>query len=130
MTSSSIINGFKYCGIFPFNPHSVLQKVSSTSIASPGNTIKHSSGVHGNVSQSHVPPTNTNVNTTVDTTTVVGQLPAASVSSITEKFTLDEEKQYRRRFEEGYDLSDKRYSLWLAVNNLPASTPVSEPLCY
>ena len=130
MTSSSIINGFKCCGIFPFNPRAVLKKISSTSIASPGNLIKYSSGVHGNVSHSHVPSTNTNVNTTVDTTTIVGQLPAASVSSITEmpSFTLDEEKQYIRRFEEGYDLSDEQYSLWLAVNNLPASTPACKPL--
>ena len=32
-------------------------------------------------------------------------------------FTLEQEKKYRRRYEEGFDLPDEQYEAWLKINH-------------
>ena len=126
MIPSSIINGFKYCGIYPFNPQAVLEKLTSTPIANPTNT-KPTGNCHADRTQS-LKATEVNFDTPANIATVIEESSDTTGSAEITSFTADEEIKYRRRFEEGYDLPDERYTLWLRLNHLTlASVPVGTP---
>jgi hypothetical protein len=89
MVPSNIVSGFRKCGVYPFNPDAIV--------------IDTSDGDHENATSGEA------------TDTAEEGLSGAEHSSVGEDdidFTL-EEYRFERRYEEGYDLHDPRYFVWL-----------------
>ena len=108
----SIINGFKYSGVYPLNPTVVLNKCPATSsiienddMIAPGDTHSNSSNAPGNTSCS------SNENSTDEESEA--------------DFTKEEEAKFAKRFEEGYDLHDPKYTSWLKINHPAATLPAT-----
>lgn len=91
MIPSSIINGFKYCGVHPFNPQIILDR-SKVTTAATSDSI--------NVSTT---PNSTRIESSLDTEDRQREIV----------FSLEEEAKFEKRYDEGYDLFDERYELWL-----------------
>jgi len=89
LVPANIVSGFKTCGVYPFNPKAVLDH-------NPCEMNKSNSQSSGS-------------------STSKGDSLNASGSSHRE-FTDEEESRFARRYREGYDLTDPRYSAWLKVN--------------
>ena len=100
MTPSNITNGFRKCGVYPFDPEAVKP---STTTTSPG-VLDDDSSDDGSEEDGD--------NDGEDS----GQKQPKSVV-----FTAEEEALFNRRFEEGFDIFDPRYHDWLK-NNHPEST--------
>ncbi len=109
MSISNIVSGFRWTGIYPFNPNAILDKLPQSTPdqmtasemidESPGNT--HDTTI-GAVEQSPQQPTQTPNDVT---------------------FTLDELELYNRRFENGFNIfTDKIYVAYLDQFH-PGSVP-------
>ena len=99
MVPSTIINGFKTCGIYPFNPKAVLDHDLCS--------IENSSSGDPDISKESVQDE---------------RLLNDGGTDLDVCFTNEEELQFTKRYEEGYDLYDTRYLLWLKQSH-PDSVP-------
>ena len=123
-TPAIICAGFRRAGIIPFDPERVMQRFpesddnESMDVVSPSNAMGESSEVTPEPSRensidgsSEVTPEPSSENSTSESSKVT-QAP----------FSKEEEELYCRRFEEGYDLHDDRYELWLSIVHPVEST--------
>ena len=99
MTMNNIISGFRYTGIFPFSRSAVL-KGSSCVVDEKGKqlSLPERTGLQYIPFYSPLKPTHT---------TPISARPIV--------FDADEMELYQKRFEEGYDLPDKRYQRWVKM---------------
>ena len=102
MIPSNIINGFKCCVIYPFNPKAVLDHdpccVSKRTDSSSQNSttpMEDCAGYHHASAESS------------------GNIEDAAVES----FTAEEEVLYNTRYAEGYNVHDPKYVAWLRINH-------------
>ena len=102
MFPGNIINGFKCCGIYPFNPKAVLDHdpCCASSRADSSSQI---------------------ITTPMEDSTDNDQASTESSSNIedaaVESFTSEEEILYTTRYNEGYNVYDPRYVAWLRTNH-------------
>ena len=108
----SIINGFKYSGVYPLNPTVVLNKCPATSTVTENNDMITLSGTHSNSSNA---PDNANCGSNENSTDEENEAD----------FTEEEEAKFANRFEEGYDLYDPKYISWLKINHPAATLPAT-----
>ena len=101
MTPSNITNGFRKCGVYPFDPEAVKPSTIS-------------SGLPDEESSDEDPEEDGENN---------GEEQEEAM------FTAEEEALFKQRFEEGFDIFDERYSAWLNVNH-PESTCNLYPRLY
>lgn len=92
-TMVNILSGFKKCGVFPFNPGEVTdrQLAPSKAVGKQHNVASDSSDCR----PEEVAPSNFS--------------PPL--------FSAEKESLYRKRFEEGYNVSDPEYIAWLRINH-------------
>ena len=102
MIPSNIINGFKCCGIYPFNPKAVLDhdpccasKRTDSSSQNSTTPMEDCAGYHHASAESS------------------GNVEDAAVES----FTAEEEVLYNTRYAEGYNVHDPKYVAWLRINH-------------
>ena len=108
MTITNVVNGFKTTGIFPFNPRQLIPE-KSIELSSPISLCRE---------------------------TGLKYIPLYSPSpslkyrpqSRTATFSEEEMIRYQRRFEEGYDIPDERYEMWLKLYHpvVRESTPLED----
>jgi len=113
---TNVIAGFKKSGVYPFNRDAVLKSTDNLSNISKANNwyAKKSLNFFYNVVHFLVgDKTSLDESSTV---TSVNQVPETVVSSDQPTFTLEQEQRYQRRYEEGFDLPDKRYEVWLKID--------------
>ncbi len=126
MSPAPIINGFKYCGVFPFDPEVVLRKCTSYTAAVSTNTgssdqaSKSTSTITSGEASNSTPGDAPNCS-------VANSFSSESVAPNSEEprdqtFTEEEERRFQIRFDENYDLYTPRYVAWLEVNH-PAALP-------
>ena len=97
--------------------------MTSTPIANPTNT-KPTGNCDADRTQS-LNTTEVNSDTPAKITTVVEESSDTTGSAeILHLYTADEEMKYRQQFEEGYDLPDERYTLWLRRNHLTSTSVI------
>ncbi len=102
-TPLNILGGFKKCGVYPINPGAVSDRQLAPSKA---------------ICPPKVPTSNPDVPMPASPPFAPGSPP----------FTSEQEALYERRFEEGYDLPDPSYMVWLKITHPEAavSAPCSE----
>ena len=86
MNINAIANGFKFCGVYPFNREIVLKRVSTNTVSASTSTplpTAIEAPSHDSDKENHI------------------------------QFTVEQEERFKRRLAEGYDLPDPEYELWL-----------------
>ena len=101
MMPSTIIHGFKTCGIFPYNPAAVLDH-------DPFSTEE------ADTEEIHPPPSE-NPNSPGSSTSKCSDLAASNDQSYT--FTPSEEELFSTRYAENFDLYCPKYNAWLKINH-------------
>jgi len=91
ISPETIINGFRVCGVSPFNPCVIMDK-------SPDNSGKKDTS--SSVQESH------------DCEQAGSQSTEAAIT-----FTAAEEQLFLKRYAEGYNIPDSKYISWLKVNH-------------
>ena len=154
MSMKNITSGFKTTGIYPFNPRALQPEVEKVSplfnpaslcektginyipLYSPHRKFRHSD-------HRHTIPNNKSVDSLPESPifspkstipVVPRSLDDSSFGDICNcsktSFTLEEIAIYQRRFDEGYDIPDERYELWLKQNkpthHMKESTPLED----
>ena len=121
LTPVNIMSGFKKCGIYPLDPGvvtdrqlapSTLFHSSSSPTSSPGNKPDTSS----DASSFNRPDTSPDASSVTRT------------SSVGRSDLSDRDLEYRKKYEEGYDIYTEDYLQWIHDNNLPSPTGSSPPL--
>ena len=105
MVPSNIISGFEKCGVYPFNPDAVV--VESNMTATEKNTPSDEER---------------------ESTSGEKVLEDNGEESAFFDFTLEEEMIFEWRYEEGYDLHDPHYLLWLQNYHPDASSATLPPV--
>ena len=105
MTMKAISNGFKHCGVYPFDRQIVLKRV---------------------VLESHS-TTTASVNLSQSKSTGKQEQNQADGGKEDPCFTVEQEERFRRHLEEGYDLPDQQYELWLQKTT---TIPCQQNLCH
>ena len=100
MVPGSIINGFKVCGVYPFNPKAVLDH---DPCALPKN-IQHKNKT-------------SEQECSVDQRVTLECKGNVDDDAVAEPFSPEEEALYARRYEEGYDVYDARYVSWIQATH-------------
>ena len=97
LTPVNIMGGFKKCGIYPINPG----EVSDRQLAPSKAFQPQKPSQVGSESEK------------------IKQLESSSDSPVAgnDLFTPEEEVLYKRRYDEGYDLADPGYMVWLKINH-------------
>lgn len=93
MNIQTITNGFKYCGVYPFDRQNVLDRVSVVTDSSSNSPTAIDTPGHG-YDKDHRNDMH---------------------------FTVEQEEQFKMHFEEGYDFPGPEYELWLTFNQEIAS---------
>jgi len=81
LVPANIVSGFKACGVYPFNPKAVLDHDPCEASHSSGRDLQ-TSGLSSSMGDSSYTP---------------------------DEFAAEEESHLARRYEEGFDLPDRRY---------------------
>ena len=134
-TPANIVSGFRKCGVQPLDRRALVGDDGSDSDSddeptSNENTPSTSVSTAPSTSVSTAPSTlvSTTPSTPVSTTpsTSVSTAPSTPVSTtpVSSDFTPDQVDLFRRRFEEGYDLPDHQYEMWVKIYH-PEATSLS-----
>ena len=104
MSPSTIISGFKSCGIYPFNPKAVLNyDPYDTLVQKDQNQGLEKEPIH-------------NLEQDLDSVQMTTDTDYISPGKNADVFTKEEELRFSRRHDEGYDLYDEHYLAWLSLN--------------
>ena len=103
MTQSTVIKGFKHCGVYLFNKDIVLDRNMHDTTCTSDNVSSFPVGssvqsTTGNTSNSHTPRSSDSQNTDY-------------------LFSPQEEERFQKCYEEGYDLFDLKYVSWIEINH-------------
>jgi len=91
----SIISGFKYTGVYPFNPQIVLDKCTTAD--------QHDASAV-TVTDDSKPSDSENENAS-----------SGEEENGMGYFTAEEEKRFQRQYKEGYNLYNPKYNSWLKI---------------
>lgn len=125
MMPSNIINGFKVCGVYPFNPKAVLDHDPCTP---PKETSEQRSTTSGkgeqqiNTQNKVTPHKETSelrsITSGEEEQWINGQNEVTvSNNGVVESFSPEEQTLFARRYEEGYNLYDARYVSWIQATH-------------
>ena len=101
MVPGSIINGFKVCGVYPFNPKVVLDH---DPCALPKENIQQKNKT-------------SEQECSVDQRVTLECKGNVDDDAVAEPFSPEEEAFYARRYEEGYNVYDARYVSWIQATH-------------
>jgi len=113
---TNVIAGFKKSGVYPFNRDAVLKSTDDLSSISKATTgmLRKVLIFYNVVHFLVVNKTSPDESSTVSS---VNQVPETVVRSDQPTFTLEQEQRYQRRYEEGFDLQDEQYEVWLKISH-------------
>lgn len=114
MVPQTIISGFRTCGVYPFNPQAVLDRVSFASPSGSEQVDRSSESPPASPSGSEQVDQSTESPPVPDLDTAPEECLSASSEPKSPVYSPAEEELFERRYEEKYDLYDPKYMAWLA----------------
>ena len=110
LTQLNIMSGFRKSGLFPFNPSVVDDRCTAPT------KVFHTS--NGTSSKSKIENLMSIVNDDCHS-------KSSDLENEQELFSLEQEKLFAKRYEEGYNLADPTYIAWLKLNHADRCVSVS-----